>query len=419
MFDEIKKKITLILSGKDEGATDALGKVDRRVSSLEAKLKTLGKISGIGAFRGLSDLAEGADSALGPVGKLGITLAAIEGSGRAMKAIGESLSMAAEGADGLAGALDKAAMKIPVLGTMKDGFETLTEGIGKATAATLGFNVARSGRIGKGVGRAITGVGILNAIDAVDNYGGVSAAQEKSNALDDRTKTIRSMIDANNRDRAESERIQRERLTETQKIEADRDAALEKIMDRRREWAARNAGLSKEAEERFAADEQAIKTEASEKIQKIEKDRNESVQKILEERLKQDKEYQKARAEERQAIARQQAIDASKIEDTIERNDRIQRAMQSDIFNSQLAAQEERRQREEAGRATALGTQQGARTSTLDGRGITGYLTQSRQVDQFAKSTADNTKSTVDELKRLPAAIAQNVFGALGGIASF
>ena len=84
-----------------------------------------------------------------------------------------------------------------------------------------------------------------------------------------------------------------------------------------------------------------------------------------------------------------------------------------------FAAKQAQRERENQLRIAAINTQFGARTSFFDGRGQTGFFNQSKQIESSNVKIAENTKSTVDELKRLPAAIAQNVFGALGGIASF
>ena len=483
MFDEIKKKITLLLSSKDEGASDGLDKVDRRVSNLENKLKTLGKISGVGLFRNLSDLAEGTDSALGTIGRVGTALAVVEGASRSMKAIGDMLKEVADGNDGFSASLDKMGSKIPILGSFKDGFESLTEGLAKATAAAVGFDTVTAGRRGKLAGKAATIVGIPAALSgAADEISGTADAKEESKALDARTAKIRAMIDANKRDVDESNRIQRAGLSDRQKIESDRDDALEKIMDRRREWAARNAGLSKEAEERFAADELQVKRDAYQKIIKLEQDRRDAEVKALNDRLKIQRDYSdKLRDEqlstldlyktsarssagligdlvegprgeiERLKRRTKEAIEDIKSQIEAARNDRnltaqgrsdriaalrnamIAEQLKSDISERSInakavrdiemrmnannadlfAVKEEQRERERQQRITALNTQLGERAGTLDGRGITGYLAQRRQVDEFSKRTADNTKITADEVKKLNQTLSNSIFTSL------
>jgi hypothetical protein len=57
------------------------------------------------------------------------------------------------------------------------------------------------------------------------------------------------------------------------------------------------------------------------------------------------------------------------------------------------------REQEDAGRLTSFETQQRARTSTMDGRGVTGFFNQSKSIEDSGRKTADNTKATADAVK--------------------
>lgn len=74
------------------------------------------------------------------------------------------------------------------------------------------------------------------------------------------------------------------------------------------------------------------------------------------------------------------------------------------------------RQRDDELRVAAFQSQQGPRTSNMDGRGVTGFFNQSKSIEDAGRKTADNTKATVDELRKLPAAIAQQLFTSGGFI---
>lgn len=89
--------------------------------------------------------------------------------------------------------------------------------------------------------------------------------------------------------------------------------------------------------------------------------------------------------------------------------DERMKANAADILASRNATVEQERERQ----IRAIESQRSPSTSTLDGRDITGYLNQSRQVDQFAKSTADNTKAMVDKLDKLPEAIFQRMLSGM------
>ena len=109
-------------------------------------------------------------------------------------------------------------------------------------------------------------------------------------------------------------------------------------------------------------------------------------------------------------LTRIQGIDEKNIQaDAIKAIDERMKANAADILASRNAAVEQERERQ----IRAIESQRSPRTSTLDGRDITGYLNQSRQVDQFAKSTADNTKAMVDKLDKLPEAIFQRMLSGM------
>jgi len=489
MFDEIKKKLTLILGAQDAGATDALGKVDRRVDGLDKKLKTLGKISGVGIFRELSDVFEGMDKGLGTIGKIGVGLAVVEGASRTAKMLGDGLNEAVDRGDGFADALDRIGSKLPIFSSVRAGVDSLTTGLARATAAMVGLDTATAGRRAMLVGKAASGIGIFSALGGVGNeLGRDDSAQQQSDALDARTRIIRKQIEDNKKDQEESNRIARLGMSERQKIETDQNAKLEEIMDRRRKWAANNGGISVEEEKRFANDELAIKADTNQKLATLDRERADQEAKALADKIKRQQEYAKQlldEARETQKIyANQDRSRAGLIGELMEgprgeiqrlrdrtketiqdiqaqiedvRNDpsfsptgraeRI-RALQgaigteqigSDIrerainaragteierrirdANEQIAAarmqqQTAAREREDAARIRGFETQQGARTSNFDGRGQTGFFNQSKSIEDFNRKTAENTKITADELKKLTQLIGQNALGSLTG----
>lgn len=485
MSDNVEKKLTLTLSGKDDGASATLEKVDRRVDGLDKKLKTIGKISGIGIFRELSDITEGMDKGLGAIGKIGVGLAVVEGIGRGMRLVGDTLNEAIDKGEGFSATLDKIGSKIPLLSSVKDGFESLTSGIAKAAAAAFGFDTAIAGRRGKLAGKAISIFGMPEALSgAVDELSGTADNTAEGAALDARTKIIRKQIEDNKKDQEESNRIARNGMSERKKIETDRDAELEKIMDRRRAWAARNGGISAEQERQFANDELQLKADTNQKLAKLDLERDEQEAKALNDKLKKQREYAKQlrdEARETQKIyanqdrsragligelmegprgeiqrlrdrtketiqdiqaqiedakndpnlsgagrdarikALQGAIDTEQTNAGIREgviNKRGVRDIDKNInaMNAQLfAAQEEQRQRENAARIKSLETQQGARTSNFDARGQTGFFNQSKSIEDNGKKTAENTKITADELKKITQLIAQNALGSFTG----
>lgn len=285
-MDTTEKRLVISLHGKDDGATGTLDRVGSRVDSLEHKLKKFGKISGIGGFKQASDVAEGFEGGLGTLGKIAGTAAAIEGVGRAMKAIGDGLSSAVDSGESFVDTLDKIVTKLPVIGTMKQGAESLAEGFAKAAAAATGLiDVETAGRRGKITAQLAGGNVIAGVRNAVNEVTGVNAAQSESSKLDENTKKIRQTIDANSKDEAIGNDVIRKGMSERARIEADRDDQLEKIMDRRRAWMARNAGISKDQEERFAAEEAAVKRQAGDKIAKAAYDANEAIVRVEQERI--------------------------------------------------------------------------------------------------------------------------------------
>ena len=291
MAENIDKKITITLQGRDDGATATMSKVEAKATELERTLKKVGKITGVGGFKQASDVAEGFTGELGAVGRIAGIAAAAEGAGRLMKAVGDGLQDAVDKGESFSKVLDDLGNKIPIVGTLKQGFESLAVGIGKATAAAVGMDTEVAGRRGKIAAQAITNP-IAAAGAAVDEVTGVADAKAEGDKLDQRTKDIRARIDANKKDDEAHNTAIRAGMNERQKIEADRDADLEKIMDRRREWGARNAGVSVEQEKKFAQEEALVKAQAGQKIAKATYDANEEINKANVARIEAAKEYQ-------------------------------------------------------------------------------------------------------------------------------
>lgn len=464
--DNILKRITIALFGKDEGATKLLGDVDRRVDGLDNKLKTFGKITNIGAFRQFSDIAEGFDKSLGALGKIASAVAIGEVAGRTMKALGDGISAVVEGSESFTEALDKIGSKIPVLGTFKTGFESLAVGIAKAEAAALGFDTAVAGRRGSIAARSMSIFGLPSAIgDAVGELSGEANATAASKKLDERTKLIRDMITANNRDLEESKRIARTAMNDRQRIEAEAQDKLEAIEKRRYEWSVRNGGLTVEAQKRFADDEITVRRDANNKIVALIERGNEAIRKAEEERAKIEREA----LEETLRIQRettglqsqfaiglmgdtpngQIAASRQKLKDDLDEINRkieevrrtetnydirdariaalrrqgetlsVQQGIDERMINARAVSDVDRRfrenamivamarseqarlqrEQEDAGRLTSFETQQRARTSNMDGRGVTGFFNQSKSIEDSGRKTADNTKATADAVK--------------------
>lgn len=131
MADTTEKKLVIKLEGDPAGAVAAFDKVDRRVDGLDKKIKTFGKISGIGALKGdVSDVAEGlTDSRLGPLGRIagitgGLMLAvnAVGSLARGFDEVSEKLSTGKIGANEFAHEFVKT---IPIIGSVSKALESV------------------------------------------------------------------------------------------------------------------------------------------------------------------------------------------------------------------------------------------------------------------------------------------------------
>jgi len=459
MFDEIQKKLTLILGAKDDGATAQMDRMIGKGNDLERALKKIGKISGIGGFGGASDVAEGFSGKLGILGRAAGGIAAVEGIGRGMKLVGDTLNEAIDKGEGFSVTLDKIGSKIPLIGSVKNGFESLTSGIAKATAAAIGFDTATAGRRGKLAGKALSIFGMPEALSgAVDELSGTADNKAEGEALDARTKIIRKQIEDNKKDREESARIARQAMDDRERIETERTEKLDAIMERRRIWAVRNGGLSVEAEKQFATDEQTTRAEADKKLADLVEHGNQLIKKATDDRLKMLQDEQEETAKifrgsersraglvgelmegpsgelERLRNRTKETIDDIKLQmqeaakdpkltpwgylnritalswsGLTEQNnstarqtaiiDRSIKETTEQIAAARLAQQDAARQREDASRIRAFETQQGPRTSNFDGRGQTGFFNQSKSIEDSGKKTAENTKTIADTMK--------------------
>lgn len=323
MADSTEKKIVITLKGNDDGASATMDKVGRKVDSLEYKLKKIGTISGVGGFKQASDVAEGFGGQLGDLGKLAGAAAGIAAIGSAMKGVGDAIQGAVDRGESFIDTMDGLASKIPVLGRFKEGVESLSLAFGKLAGASGLVNKSDAESFGTMFARGFTLPGQLrNTRDAwngdLPNIFNVGDKQ-RGKELDADTKKIRDQIEADKKDREESDKVLRQNLSGRMRIEAERDAALEAVMERRRKWMAEHAGISDKDAKRYASEEQLIRQQADMKLKKIIDDGNAAIEKAQSDRLKVNREYQERLAKtaeetasmQREAVALQAQIIAA------------------------------------------------------------------------------------------------------------
>lgn len=267
MAENIDKKITITLQGRDDGATAAMSKVEAKAIELERTLKKVGKITGVGAFRTGSDIAEGFTGELGNIGRIAAIAAAAEAAGRLMKTVGDGLQNAIDKGESFTKVLDDIGNKIPVVGTLKQGFESLAVGIAKSAAAVAGMDTDTAGRRA-GIGAKFLTNPLGGIEGTIGELTGANDAKADGDALDKGTKDIRARIEANKKDEDALNAIIRSGMNDRQKLEAERDDKLEELMERRRQMSARNGGLTQDQEAALAAAEATVRKESADKIAK-------------------------------------------------------------------------------------------------------------------------------------------------------
>ena len=131
MTDNVEKKITIALSGKDDGASATLDKVIGKGNDLERTFKKVGKISGIGGFKVASDVAEGLSGELGAIGRYAGITAGVAGSVLAVNkitaAVDGAVAKIQSGEIAWGEFTNEIVKGLPLIGTIQKGLQDTAE----------------------------------------------------------------------------------------------------------------------------------------------------------------------------------------------------------------------------------------------------------------------------------------------------
>lgn len=410
MTDNVEKKITIALSGKDDGASATLDKVIGKGNDLERTFKKVGKISGIGGFKVASDVAEGLSGELGAIGRYAGITAGVAGSVLAVNkitaAVDGAVSKIQSGEIAWGEFTNEIVKGLPLIGTIQKGLQDTAEIISgvkfamrdaEAKAKQIDerkavidtnreyvFGIVREANKKADPAKAIREEldGELNylkqILDAkfIDEERYQYARQFKIKEAED---AITKITMEANEERMKSYRLSQDIISKAEGQTSD----LQFEMDQRR---IRAAGRG------VTADIQAIKRKADEDLKSIRDQINEAA---TNPNIEQGDAVRISRALQDRAGAVARDAEA-RSKDAIDAQYKI---TQDEVMSRRADAARIKREQEDASRIKAFETQQGPRTSNFDGRGQTGFFNQSKSIEDSGKKTADNTKSIADTMK--------------------
>jgi len=425
MSDNVEKKITIALSAKDD-ASPTLDRVIGRGNDLERTFKKVGKISGIGGFKVASDVAEGLSGELGTIGRVAGITAGVAGAAVAVNKI-------AIAADGAIAKLQSGEIAfeeftnefvkgIPLLGTIQKGLQDTAEIIsGVKYAMREAEAKAKEVDLRQAVIDKNRGY-VFDIVRAANKEADPAKAAREE--LDGELDYLKQILDAKFID---EERYQYARQFKIKKAEEEitriqTEANDKRMMSFRKSQEIIDGAASDSADLRAGIEERRIRAAGHDVTADLADIKRKAEREIEDIRRKINEAATDPNISQTDAVRISRSLQDKAAQITADAEDRAKSTIDQRIKETNDAifarrADQERtaREQEDARRIRSFETQQGARTSNFDGRGQTGFFNQSKSIEDFNKKTAENTKITADELKKLTQLIAQNALGSLTG----
>lgn len=413
MTDNVEKRITISLAGKDDGATATMDRTIAKATELERTFKKVGKITGIGGFRTASDVAEGFTGELGAIGRYAGITAGVAGALTAVNkitgAVDSAVAKLQSGEIAFEEFTNEFVKALPIVGTIQKGLQDTVEII---SGVKFAMRDAEASMKAVDERQAI--------IDQNRNY--VLDIVRKANNEADPTRAIKESLD--------QELDYLKQILDAKYIDEDRylyarEYRIRKAEEQITDIYEREAEKRKRIVETIAdIDRDSLNIRASIEEQSLIAAGNETEAKVKEIRRKADQELadiakrindvaMDSSMSQNDAAAISRALQGKAGAVNAQADSDIRRIQEQGRKDAEAARQQaiEKAQRDQDAadrelrdrRVKAIESQQAARTSEFDARGQTGFFNQSKSVtlESINQKTADNTAKTNDKLDKL------------------